>query len=66
MGTIFSRLEARFSKSSLPTLEEDSTAKIMPLIPIISEIWLTVVPVEAPMYKYFAFIHDRKVGEPIL
>jgi hypothetical protein len=48
MGIIFSLLEATFSMSSLATRIEDSIAKITPELPIISEMWLTVVPVDAP------------------
>ena len=48
IGIIFSLFDQRFLMSSLATRIEDSIAKITPELPIISEIWLTVVPVDAP------------------
>ena len=48
---MFDLCVATLSKKSLATLLACSTAKTNPLGPTISEIWLTVVPVDAPKYK---------------
>ena len=42
---------AILSKKSLATLLACSTEKTIPFGPTISEIWLTVVPVDAPKYN---------------
>ncbi len=51
IGVTFNLNAATLSKKSLATLFACSTAKTIPLGPTISEIWLTVVPVDAPKYN---------------
>ncbi len=40
--------EDTFSNNSLATLTDGSTGNTIPLFPIMSDTWLTVVPVDAP------------------
>ena len=46
-------LDDTFSSNSLATLTDGSTGNIIPLFPIMSDTWLTVVPVDAPKYRTF-------------
>ena len=45
--------EDTFSNNSLATLTDGSTGNTIPLFPIMSDTWLTVVPVDAPKYSTF-------------
>src|SRR5919199_3522971 len=51
IGITFLRFEATFSIRSLATRVAGSTANTIPDGPTISDMWLTVVPVEAPRYS---------------
>ena len=52
---------ATLSKKSLATLLACSTAKTIPLGPTMSEIWLTVVPVDAPRYNILLLFSKGKL-----
>jgi len=63
---IFFLCVATLSKKSLATLLACSTAKTIPFGPTISEIWLTVVPVDAPKYRTLVLFSKGKSSKSFI